>query len=366
MTIVRERQIEMTWRCSTCATVNRGRDMTCSSCGDPKDASEHYEMPTDTARAPTVTDPELVVRAKAGPNWRCSYCSSDQRRTDGTCRQCGGVPAAPRRPSAAAPVSSPPRRSVVRGPIAAVVGGVVLVGGATAFATRTRTYEAEVTAVFWEQRIVVDRYDVQEREGWRRETGADAFDIVSLGQQIHHYDEVLDHYDTERYTVDVPCGQDCQTIPETCSESCSANGNGFATCRTTCSGGGQSCTTRYCDQWRTRQVPRYRDEPRYAERIRYKIWDWAYARTVVASGSAVDDVHWPDGGAMPEADAEGHRERETRESSFKVALAYDDASVVVAVAADDFASFAPGSSHVLVTHWGSFELDGLPVEQAKE
>ncbi len=385
-----ERQIEMTWRCSTCSACNRGRDMTCICCGDPKDASERYEMPADTRNAPTVTDPALRRAAKAGPNWRCSHCGSDQRRTDGACVQCGGVPARARarrrspegdertspterregesRTSSVRSVSSPGREtSIRRGPIAAIVAGVVAVGAGIGWATRTRTYDATVSAVRWERRIVVDRYHVQQREGWRRDLGSEAFDVESLGQHVHHYDAVLDHYETESYTVSVPCGQDCRPIPQTCSESCSSNDNGFATCRTTCSGGGESCETRYCNEWRTRDVPRYRDEPRYAERVRYRIWDWGYDRTPRTSGTSTDDVHWPEGGARPEAEPNGERERERREADYRVTLVYaDDDRIVVAVPEASFASFPVDSSHVLETHFRSITLDGAPVERVQE
>ena len=51
-----QRQIEMTWRCSSCSHQNLGRDKTCQQCGDPKDKSEKYEMPADTASAASLRD----------------------------------------------------------------------------------------------------------------------------------------------------------------------------------------------------------------------------------------------------------------------------------------------------------------------
>ena len=291
------RQIEMTWRCSTCSRSNLGRNMVCTGCGDPKDASEHYEMPSNTAVAPSVTDPALLRIATAGPNWRCTSCGSDQRRTDGNCVQCGDRPRPRSTPRPAAPQAAyydiPLERVFAIGLVIAVA--VLAIAAVVAWVGRERTYDAHVTAVHWEQRILVERYQIYTREGWRDDVSRDAFDIESLGQQFHHHEQVFDGYDAERYTDQVACGQDCRQLPEHCSESCTPNGNGFATCRTTCSGGGQSCETRYCTEWKIRHVPRYRSEPRYAERIRYRIWDWGHARTVSASGDDVDDVHWPEG-----------------------------------------------------------------------
>ena len=66
----------------------------CQRCGNPKDASEAYEMPGDTASAASVTDPALLRMAEAGVNWQCGYCGSHQRRFDGACAQCGAEQAA--------------------------------------------------------------------------------------------------------------------------------------------------------------------------------------------------------------------------------------------------------------------------------
>lgn len=228
---------------------------------------------------------------------------------------------------------------------------------------RTRTYEATVSSVRWEQTIVVERYQVRDREGWRQDLDREAFDVRSLGSRVHHYDQVFDGYDVESYTVSVPCGQDCVDVPEVCSESCSPNGNGFATCRTICSGGGRSCVTRYCDEWRTRDVPRYRPEPRYADWVSYKIWAWGYARTLTASGASVSDVHWPQSDVVDD-DPSGEREREVRRGDYEVTLSYGDEIIVVDVAAESFPSFDVGTTHVLERGWGSVRLDGVEVQEA--
>src|SRR4051812_786332 len=90
------RKIEMVWRCTSGGTENLGRHTPCQSCGDPKGADERYEMPGDTRKAATVTDPDLLRKASAGANWRCGFCGSDQRALDGRCGNCGaGAEGAP-------------------------------------------------------------------------------------------------------------------------------------------------------------------------------------------------------------------------------------------------------------------------------
>lgn len=358
--------------------------MVCQGCGNPKDDSEPYEMPDNTRTAPSVTDPELLRKATAGPNWKCSFCESHQRRPNGSCVQCG---ASPRRASAPPqprrPPAEPTRPSVSRpafessedlepelnlnpwhrNPILYVVAGVVAIISLVLWLNRTRTFESKVDSVQWEQNILVDRYRVWEHEGWRTEVPSDAFEVHSLGNRVHHYDKVLDGYDTEHYSVDVPCGQDCRPIPRSCSEVCSSNNNGFATCRDVCSGGGQSCSTRYCSERRSRQVPRYRKEPRYAEFTRYKQWAWGHHRTLVAKGTSTTGLRWPvEEARLGEGLGEGERERERRTSRYMVTLVYDgDETFEFQVR--NFAGFEIGSSHVLTIRWGNYTIDGVAIEK---
>ncbi len=368
------RQIEMQWRCSSCGHRNRGRDKTCQECGDPKDKSEPFEMPGATAAAATVTDAALLRMAQAGPDWRCAYCGSDQRRTDDRCARCGASSADALRQLTAPPVRDSRWRRLVRWLRAhrlavGVAGGalaiVLAIIGGYAWAHRARDYDTTVADARWEHTITVERYRIWDREGWRLEAPADSFELRSLGDKIHHYDDVLDGYDTEHYTVQVACGQDCRDIPERCSESCADNGNGFATCTTRCTGGGTSCSTRYCSEPRTRQVPRYRKEPRYAEAIAYRIWDWGDQRAVHASGTGTTALRWPDDEVhLGEDLAEREAERERRSARYVVTLAYGDRGrLSFTTSADDFAGFALGTAHHLRIKHDDATVDGKRVER---
>ena len=98
-----KRKIEMTWRCSACDTVNKGRHKVCQSCGDPKGADERFEMPQDTAQAATVTDAALLKLAHAGADWRCGRCDAHNSGARGSCSQCSAAreadsPSRPPRP----------------------------------------------------------------------------------------------------------------------------------------------------------------------------------------------------------------------------------------------------------------------------
>src|SRR6478609_995788 len=261
-----ERQIEMHWYCATCNHDNRGRDLGCANCGKPREAEEDL-MPSDTRTAPTITDPELLRKATAGANWSCHYCQSSQRRLDGACARCG-APAdegttegeLPRQQQTAPPISAdvadddpPPSFRPAWARHAAIIAGALAVLGAliwVLFVPHPR--DVRVAAVSWRHSIEIERFKLVREDGWS--PPSDAIGPTVEGMRVHHYDHRLVGSHSERYTVQVACGQTCTPIPRSCSESCTSNRNGFATCRTSCTGGGQSCSTKYCSEGRTRSV----------------------------------------------------------------------------------------------------------------
>ncbi len=350
--------------------------MVCASCGNAKDATERYQMPGATRSAATVTDAALLRMASAGPNWECAYCGSHQRAPAGECAQCGAshsegrpIPRPqPSAPTAAARASARLRAVVRRVPrpvrVALAVTAALALAG-TAWLLMPRTFDGTVANVHWEQRVHVDRYRIWEREGFAEQIPATALDRAPRGERHHHDVDVLDHYETETYTEDVACGEDCEYVAETCSETCSDDGNGFATCTESCSGGGQSCTTRYCPETRTREVPVYRSEPVYAPWFAYHLWDWGEDRVIAARG---DDLspRWPadDEVALGRALGAGEREREHRETEYLVRFRDpEDASGSLveyhAASAAELARFAPGSVHrVRVWLTGTVEIAG--------
>lgn len=387
------RHIEMTWGCSSCAKQNLGRHKQCQGCASPKDGSEKYEMPADPSQAVSVTDAALLRMATAGPDWRCAYCDSDQRATDGSCQNCGASPVAAPSAAPAAAIASrfqlTKRRKIA---LAALGATAMTVGGVTWNARRPRDYDARVTAVTWERVIDVEKFAIRTREGFTDTMPGEAFDIVSVGQRVHHHEQVFDHNETEYYSVTVPdgyrtesytervsCGQDCTDVPERCSEKCTSDNNGFATCRTSCTGGGQRCTTRYCNESRTRQVAKtrqeqrsrivakYRSEPRYAEGFSYKIWAWQPERTVRAAGASTTDVRWPDGGAVPDPGGPTPHEieRERRSDAYTVTVRYDDDQTVkfAVDSADEFSRFAVSSKHAVHLHRDVLTIDGKPIRR---
>jgi len=392
------RTIELTWTCSSCQTKNLGRYKVCQRCGSPKDASESFEMPGDSRAVASVTDPALLARAHAGRDWRCTYCGFDQLRSDAHCARCGA--------SATTGVETHGGPNVAGGgpavdvarlftgfgrgpwgvrsrPSAESVAKVALATGAAAFVVfascvalafgmrmwTNRARDIVVASTSWERVVHVDRYRVFSREGFAEARPAGSFDVRSLGPRHHHDEAILDHYetvaytervqdgfDTETYTENVACGQDCTSLPESCHEECTDNGNGFASCHDVCSGGGQTCSPRYCMETRTRQVPRFRDDPRTRQEPRYRYeprsaewfawseWAWGEDRVVRASGHD-DRPRWPsaDEERLGVRLGEGERERERREARYGVVLRDEDGSTYALTpeTEDDFLRYPP-------------------------
>jgi hypothetical protein len=394
------RQIEMTWRCTSCGAKNLGRYKQCQSCRNPKDGSEEYEMPEDPSKAASVTEESLLRMALAGPDWRCAYCGSDQRAPDKGCGNCGAsalegeaVPDAPEPAPPPVPAGPPPtpkdRTRALRR--LAVVGLLLFscLGFSLArdwYRRLPRDYDARVTSVSWDRTVLVERYRAKSFEGFKENLPSDATEVQSLGKRFHHNESVPDGFRTETYSVQVPdgyrtetytervsCGQDCTETPRSCSEKCKSNRNGFATCNTVCTGGNRRCSTKYCNQTRSRQVPRTRSEtrtrqvqkykqvPRDAEAFSWVSFVWEPNRTLHAAGRDVT-VRWPD--TTPrESLGPGEQERAQRTERYEVQLRYgEEQELTLAPTTEaEFVKFAPQSVHQLHSEDGRFKLDGQVV-----
>ncbi len=366
------RQIELTWRCSSCGHRNLGRHLICQSCGNPKDDGEVYEMPPDPSKVASVTDGAMLRQARAGANWRCAFCGSDTRAFDGTCAQCGATPVdgrgvAPRTARQAArrarPTSGPRLPLVAVGALVALAliacGIVSVLAFSSKRASSTyaaapaepefRNVQGHVRGAHWKQQISVERWSIVEKEGFAEQKPSDATNVRPLGERVHHTDSVQQGTKTEAYTETVtemenetysdqePCGQDCTTLPQSCHEECTNNNNGYATCHTVCSGGGQSCSPKYCQVQKTRMVPKTKqvpktrtvpnmvDVPRMAPFFSWKQWDWAKNRTLEETGEGFSP-RWPtdEKVALGAALGKGEKERAEKIAEYTVDIVATD------------------------------------------
>jgi hypothetical protein len=183
---------------------------------------------------------------------------------------------------------------------------------------RTKEVDASITALSWEHRVLVDRYQIWRREGWTPDFSS--FDVHDEGPRIHHYDHVRVGSHRESYQESYACG----TIPGRCRTTpvrCSSNKNGTANC----SGGDTVCDpdqTKYCSRTAYRTIDDYEDQARYQEWYSWHVWDWGYNRTVRHTGTT-DAPSWPTDQELTVPLAPGEKERNSREAEYKVTFTGD-------------------------------------------
>lgn len=378
-------QVEMLWKCSSCGHRNLGRYGACQSCSNPKDGSEEWTMPDDTSAAAAVTDEKLLALATAGANWRCTFCGSDQRAADGRCQQCG----AQQKQSAPAPVLASPataKRIVFWRPVIGLwVAGCALMSLVAWLEPLPSLTPATVTQQVWRHTVFIERKQKVSKEGFVEARPPDAEDVQNLGPRFHHDQkvpdgtrsesytvEVSDGFSTERYTARVECGQDCSTKAQSCRESCTPNKNGFATCKTVCSGGGRSCTTKYCSETKTRQVKKtraehrtrqvavFRDEAREADFFRWSQWEWRPQRSAERQGTA-PPLAWPSEDELrpPQPLQPGEEERQRRGFAYEVVFSVPGATLAVASEAE-LLGLPVGGTHQLQLSHGKVEAIDRP------
>lgn len=296
------------WDCATCGQVgNLGRDQVCPSCGAPRDKNVRFYLPED---APVVEDAAQLAQAKAGVDWLCQFCGSSNSAAVTACTQCGAIrgtsPAretqdfalnAVPRSAQAPPVEvsvSPPAKPfpLKKMLIGAAVGLAALIGLVT-FLAWPRYRTVTPVAFHWERAIDVEDYRTVSESGWSVPAGGR---VTSQRPEIHHFDQVLDHYETRTRQV----SEQVQTGTETYVSGQRDLGNGYFE---------DISSTRPIYETRSRtemyQEPIYRSVPVMATKYAYDIERWLKNRDARAAGDD-QQPRWPDTKLKPK-EREGPR-----------------------------------------------------------
>ncbi len=292
-------QIEMLWNCTHCKSQNKGRFKDCHYCGNPLDGTEEFYMPSDTSRQNQITDLFLLNQATAGEDWECKYCKSHQRRDNGECAQCGAEQRQDKltssntpEPESFAQADAPTSYSFTNKSkqskkywlfSLAVIPFALLI-----WLFWPKTVNATVSDLYFLHVVHIERYQLVNQEGFNFPLGAEEVDFV--GERVHHHEKISDGFRTEHYSEQVRDGEKCTNTPKSCQDKCSSNKNGFATCRTVCTGGERHCTPKYKTVKRTRQIEKFKDVPQYRPYYYWKEWAWKHHRNVHTTGSS---PHWP-------------------------------------------------------------------------
>lgn len=378
------RIIELTWDCRDCDRKGiLGRVNSCPGCGGPREVAEvgAIVVPENTSAIPSVIDPKLLELALAGRDWFCTYCAAGVRGDAPACPRCGAErpqaaapavlaprrvpepdhpPQKPTRVVADDPVDWPPPSSEVS-PWVFVAGtvGLLLAGLLMAWLFESHRVVGEITSSTWNHEVTVERWTPTTTSEWERDVveraeqrpvngvgGAPGLTLIrgSCRSEKHH-------------TEDVPCGttQECEdtyenrVTTEPCGETCTSNGNGFATCvPKTCTSTARVSTGVKCED-----VTRYCEEPVYAEKCEYSTQEWRKVDARRTRGTHLDEPRW-------DQPALGPLDRVRYTSEYVVNVQYVDGIpetyqhelgvnraetlAGVAAVADEYREWAPGTS----------------------
>lgn len=134
-----------------------------------------------------------------------------------------------------------------------------------------KNIQCTVSTVAWTRQIDIEAYRTVQESDWKVPDGGRVYDEK---QEVHHYDKVIDNYETRTREVSeqVLDGYDKK-------KEYKDNGDGTFTEKSV-------SVPRYKTEYRTEtyKEPIYRDEPRYATKYYYNIDKWVVDRTEESKG----------------------------------------------------------------------------------
>lgn len=254
------------WECSSCGAINLGRNTKCTECQGVRGDDVKFFLDDDTEE---VSDQEILKTAKAGADWSCDYCQTDNRATDEKCRQCGApkseggidrkekviLDKPPESTAPSGPPKAPARAPQKKGNIFVGIGIAAVVIFLVYFLFfRTTEDTLVLDNAVWERSIGLEEEVWVTKENWD--------DKVPRSAQI------LSQKTKQSGTKKI------QTGTKRVKTGKKDLGNGFF-------------EDVYKDQ------PVYKEEPVYDTWVRYRIREWKEYNRVYAKGDIDDPPTWP-------------------------------------------------------------------------
>lgn len=286
--------IEGRWDCKYCGKKGiRGLSKYCPGCGHPQDKDVKFYMPDKIE----YLDEETAKNYGKGADWVCSYCNSYNRYDANYCINCGGskeekegdyfsvqkpehIPEDEIKDNV--PDSNPseppvPKKKSKFGIFGVALAAIlVIIAGFMLLAPKNM--DATLQDKSWSRNIAIEDCITVQESDWEVPDGGRIYDQK---EEIHHYDQVLDHYETveEERTRTVQDGYDTYT-------NYVDNGDGTFSEETV-------ETPRYITEtyYETVEKPVYKDVPVYATKYYYEIERWQETRVVTTEGKD-DDPYW--------------------------------------------------------------------------
>ena len=286
------------WDCPYCDEKGiLGTLRECPHCGKPRGNDTKFYMKSQTHEE-IVKNGEYVSEEQAqkkgkGADWLCSYCGSYNSSTEKICKGCGHErdsedktyfevkkeAQAPtgglKKVNAKQPVQ--PVKSKSKSRLAFFIGlaGVLFWLGVLVFIGSPKKRTIVISEKLWEYNVNVEKYQYVSESDWEL---PDKAEEVTSKKEIHHYKQVLDHYETKTRTYQERVQSGSHT-----EYTYSDNGDGTFT---------EHAHTvpdyEYVTKTEEYQDPVYVSVPVYKKKYYYKIWRWKPYRDVTTSGKNND------------------------------------------------------------------------------
>ena len=292
------------WDCPFCGTKgNRGDAVNCPSCGRARGDVQFYmkgynegETREEDERSDVeYLDEEQAKYVSKNPDWYCSFCNSLNSDNAQFCGNCGSSRAdsesnyfgmlqkKKEREAAEAAAQPQPAQPKVKRRSPLLIFVLILAAIILLFTwmngNKTST-DLKISGLSWIRNINVEENRMFSGSGWTLPAGAEQTDARN---EIHHYDQVLDHYEY----VDVQRSRQVVDHYET-YYTYEDNGNGTFS---EISHERPVYTTEYYTE--TVQQPVYLSVPRYQTKYYYNYWQWTPSRNVTATGED-HNTSWPE------------------------------------------------------------------------
>ena len=274
------------WDCSYCGTKTiKGTSRNCPNCQHPRDNSVKFYMLDEKQY---LSEEEASTKGK-GADWYCEYCGALNSVLDETCKGCGSAREEAKKdyfnadekpepfvPNASQKKEEKPKKKKSFLPFVFLAAVIFAIVGVVLIAMPKKK-GIVIDRMNWAYSIDIEAYETVQESDWEVPDGGRVYETK---EEIHHYDQVLDHYETRTrtYTEQVYDGEDVHT-------EYIDNGDGTFTEK-------QVSTPRYRNEVReeTYEEPIYRDEPVYQTKYYYEIEKWVHSRYIETSGNDKNPV----------------------------------------------------------------------------
>ncbi len=295
------------WDCPDCG--NRGipgNQMSCPSCGRARGDVQFYmkngpaeggSLEANERKDIEYLSEEQTASVGKNPDWYCSFCNSLNRDNAAFCTTCGASrensesnyfdqlqkkKAAEKAEAEAQARNQPaPKKSGSKRPLMILLAVVVAIVALFMYMNGNKTQgDLEVTGLAWERSIPVEQNIKYSESGWTLPDGAE---LTGKKNEIHHYDQVLDHYEN----VEVQRSRQVLDHYES-----------YYTYEDKGNGSFEEVEHQrpvYKTEYYTETVsqPVYVPVARYQTKYYYDIWRWTTVRTAESSG-ADHNTFWPE------------------------------------------------------------------------